>query len=48
MDEHITVNLNILFLAYSIKIKKGWPIQKVFYPTNGTFFLQVEGGITQL
>ena len=37
-----------VFLAYSIKIKKGWPIQKVFYPTNGTFFLQVEGGITQL
>ena len=35
-------------VAYSIKIKKGWPIQKVFYPTNGTFFLQVEGGITQL
>ena len=46
--KHSKVKIEIVFLAYSIKIKKGWPIQKVFYPTNGTFFLQVEGGITQL
>lgn len=47
MNEPFKVKIECI-LAYSIKIKKGWPIQKVFYPTNGTFFLQVEGGITQL